>query len=365
MKKTALAVLCLFSAAAFGQSKKFNFKLGEEYELPKRTEDLSFFGNDKDGIVNLSLKKEELHVIRFDTKKLGITNDQVIDLPDVTKNFNSEYVAYFNPDCYWLHSDWDKDAEKEILYYDKIDVASGKITSANNKIIEAGKFGVSYFSSGFMNGGKAVNKYSYNQDAHQTKLLVNYRLKPEVKNDKENYDKIGIFVFDNKMNKLWGREYTMPYTEAMMNNNDFTVDAQGNAYMLAKVYEGEKRRERDKETGKPAYHYEVLKFTKDDNKITKATITLGDYFVKQPTLIENSLGELLIACAYSKNFRNTSTDGIFLAKMDTQGKIEKTKTGTTSFRWRSWKNLSRPRKSAKWKRRTTTRRPTLQSATWW
>ena len=122
MKYFLLATAFLTSALSYGQSKKFSFKLGDEYELPRKTEDLAFFGNEKDGIVNLSLKKEELNITRFNPKSLGKTMEQVIDL-DVTKNFNSETVTDFNSNSYfWIHSDWDKSAEKEMLFYDKIDI---------------------------------------------------------------------------------------------------------------------------------------------------------------------------------------------------------------------------------------------------
>ena len=53
MKYLLLATAFLFSTITYGQSKKFTFKLGDEYELPRKTEDLAFFGNEKDGIVNL------------------------------------------------------------------------------------------------------------------------------------------------------------------------------------------------------------------------------------------------------------------------------------------------------------------------
>ena len=55
----------------------------------------------------------------------------------------------------------------------------------------------------------------------------------------------------------------MPYTEAIMDNIDFSVDSKGNAYMLAKVYDSEKRKEVDKETGAAGYHYEVLSNAND------------------------------------------------------------------------------------------------------
>jgi hypothetical protein len=87
IKFLLFATIFLISTLSYGQSKKFSFKLGDEYELPRKTEDLAFFGNEKDGIVNLSLKKEELNIVRFNPKTLGKTMEQVVDL-DVTKNFN-------------------------------------------------------------------------------------------------------------------------------------------------------------------------------------------------------------------------------------------------------------------------------------
>jgi len=75
MKYLLLIPVYLVSAICYGQgqSKKFTFKLGTEYDLPRKTEDLAFFGNDKDGIVNLSLKKDELIITRFNTKTLQKT----------------------------------------------------------------------------------------------------------------------------------------------------------------------------------------------------------------------------------------------------------------------------------------------------
>jgi hypothetical protein len=46
-----------------------------------------------------------------------------------------------------------------------------------------------------------------------------------------------------KLNKLWGNEFRMPYTEAIMDNSDFSLDSKGNAYMLAKVYNSDAEKE--------------------------------------------------------------------------------------------------------------------------
>src|ERR1700754_4800368 len=118
MKYTLIAAMALltFTAKAQSQSKKFTFKLGSEFELPRKSEDLSFFGNQRDGIVNLSLRKDEIIIVKFDGKTLEQSGEKNIELPDVTKNFNSEIVAEFaNGNYFWLHSDWDKKEEIESL----------------------------------------------------------------------------------------------------------------------------------------------------------------------------------------------------------------------------------------------------------
>jgi len=331
MKYFLLVTAFLTSAFSYGQSRKFSFKLGDEYELPRKTEDLAFFGNEKDGIVNLSLKKEELNITRFNPKSLGKTMEQVIDL-DVTKNFNSELVVDFNNNnYYWLHSDWDKKAETEVLYYDKIDVAKGKIAEANHKLFETTKIAGQFTHAGFLYNYKTTEKYQYNYDADRKKLLVSYRLEPESRNDKKNYDKIGFQIYDEGLNKIWGGEFKMPYTEAIMDNTDFSVDSKGNAYMLVKVYDSDSRKEKDKSSGKPAYHYEVFKFTRDNKSIAITPISVDDNYIREATLIESSLHDMIIACTFSKKSKGNGTDGIFLSIIDPNGKVIKYKNGYYEF----------------------------------
>ena len=359
MKYALLLAVALFSTAIYGQSKKFSFTLGSAYSLPRKSEDLSFFGNEKDGIVNLSLKKDELNISRFDSKTLNLTGEKKIELPELTKNFNSETVVDFGTGYFWIHSDWDKEDEKELLYYDVIDVVNGKITTANKKMIETTKIAGTLVASGFYQS-KTTDKYQFNYDAAKSKMLVSYRLKPLEKNDKKNYDIIGLHVFDDKMNKLWGNEFTMPYTEAIMDNADFSVDSKGNAYMLAKVYDSEKRKEIDKETGKAAYHYEVLKFSKDNKKIIHTTIAIDDYFIKETSLIENSLHEMVIACTYSKKPKGSGTDGIFLAMMDQNDKMTKYKNGYYEFPLAELEKFESARSKRKMERKNGYEAPNLK-----
>lgn len=242
MKSLLIVVLALTGFTGIAQSKKFSVKIGDPYELPRKSTDLAFFGNDEDGIINLSLKKDELTIVRFNPKSLSQTSDKSIELSDVTRNMNSETVVNFGRDYYWLHSDWDKPAKKEILRASKIDVINGTLTNIDKPILESDKIaGETTIRGGFYGSANKVDdKYRYNYSADNNFLLVSYRLVPEFKNDKKNYDKLGLHVYDKTLNKVWGNDFTMPYTEAIMDNSDFSVDSKGNAYLLAKVYDSEK-----------------------------------------------------------------------------------------------------------------------------
>ncbi|MFT3701930.1 MAG: hypothetical protein QM802_06160 [Agriterribacter sp.] len=330
MKKILVAIFCTFSILSYSQSKKFQFKTGSEYGLPRKAEDLSFFGNDEDGIVNLSLKREALYFTRFDPKTLTQTDERIINLPEATGNMNSEMVVDFNKNYYWLMSDWDKDAQLESLYAVKVDVKNGKLSEKNQKLIETTKMA----SNGLAGRGfyrfKQVEKYQFNYDADHKKLLVSYRLTPEDKRDKYNYDKLGMYVFDENMQKLWGGEFTMPYTEKRMDNEDFAVDAKGDAYLLAKVYETESRKEKDKD-GNAGYHLEVFKFTKNNKQVINATVSIDQYFIQESSLIENAMHDMIIACTYSKKAWKNGTEGIFLGILNTEGKVADYKKGFYKF----------------------------------
>lgn len=333
MKYVAALALLFISVFSYGQSKKFVFKLGEEYELPKKSEDLAYYGDSANGIINLSYYKKQLTVYKFDFRSLSQKGGQEVELNNASKNFNSEEVITIGGNCFWLHSDWDKGNKKEKLYSSQIDIKTGRAMNENKLLFENDKVAGDLQGGGwFASGAKTVNKYDYNYNAGNNKLLISYRYNPEIKNDKKNYDKLGFFVVDEKMNKIWSNDFTMPYTEAVMDNSDFSIDENGNAYLLAKVYNSDARKETDKETGKPGYHYEVFKFTADGSMIHKA-IESDDYYLKQPTLIENGLHEMIIATTYSKKStkKSNGTDGVFLAKFDGKNDIVQYKKGVYEF----------------------------------
>lgn len=328
MKGYLVVLLSLITTLAYPQQTKFSFAMGDEYLVPWSAMNREFVGDESFGIAEIYTNLKKLTIVKFDPKSLNKTSENTIDLPGMSKTYRAERVVNPGDNYYWLHSEWDNDSESELLYADKIDIASGKITESNKKLIQASKMAGYYIERP---SGPFYVKYNFDYDMEHKKLLITYRLWPEERNDKINYDRIGFFVFDENLNKLWGNEFTMPYTEAISDNSDFSVDGNGNAYLLSKIYDSERRRERDKETGAPAYHYEIFKFVKNNKKIITVNIPSDDYFFQEASLMETVNHNVLAAFSYSKKSSGRSTDGIFLATIDDNNKIVKFKTGYYEF----------------------------------
>lgn len=157
-----------------------------------------------------------------------------------------------------------------------------------------------------------------------SKILVGYRYPAKSKDDKTNYDVVGVHVYDNKLNLLWNKDITLPYTEVMMDNRNFGVDKDGNAYLLAKVFATADRKEKTKD-GAANYRYELLRMSQSSSTIKKTPIELGE-FVNSSMLMESPLGGMLAIGFYSDYPKITTSNGAFVARIDKEGNLQSGKT---------------------------------------
>jgi hypothetical protein len=81
-------------------------------------------------------------------------------------------------------------------------------------------------------GLKGGTNFSIKKSYDESKIMVHYNLKPLSKKDAINKDEVGIYVFDNTMNKVWGNEVRMPKTEKEINNISYTITSSGVAKLL-------------------------------------------------------------------------------------------------------------------------------------
>jgi hypothetical protein len=201
-------------------SKKY-FSVGNDQSLSVKT---------RSGVVTLQ---------KFDiaTKK-EVAREVHADFPKYTKE---QQILQVEGHIYFISEAYDKKSKTFTVSAREInsdDLSMGDLTTlftTDRPVVGAvASFGtVQMFSF----GPPRANKFEVISSFDGSKILIRYRLKPASRKDSENYDELGFYVFDNKLNKLWGKEQKMPYTEKEMNNLAYTVASDGTAYMLALVRE--------------------------------------------------------------------------------------------------------------------------------
>ncbi len=216
-----------------------------------------------------------------------------------------------------LYSIYDKSKKTNELYARDLDFKIGNFNGPGYKLLTA---------EGEMS--KYGDRFQLNSSFDSTMFTVRYRLKPEKVNDDKNYDKIGLFVFryDNGLKLVGGKTHTMPYTEAKMDELGFTVDSRGNTYLLAKVYEGEKKRVKDDE-GFVLYTLEMIKFDVATQEMTKSKLVLPERHIASIDLKETNDQQMLAVGYFANGSRKEiGVDGVFFAKVNAAGELTNMKS---------------------------------------
>lgn len=181
-------------------------------------------------------------------------------------------------------------------------------------------------NAGFEDENKiSFGSYKLDFSRNQKAVVFTYRLKPERKKDVENHDVMGMQVFNQNMEKRWGGEMRMPFSEARMDNLSFIVSDQEKVYLLCKVYDGETSRE-NRSRFVPNYHLELLIYEKGKETPTILEIKLDRVVPKSAYLFETEKGEILLGGFYAKAL-NKPTDGAFVLQLNEKEKQSSLKNG--------------------------------------
>lgn len=341
LMSTAFAFL-IAPIIAFAQINDGNisFSWGDNYELPKRHADLGFIGNQEDGYVQIGhAPHRSLSFQKFNTQ-LKLASETTIDLSDMPDDYQSVAFTNIGNKYYWVFCTWDRKDERERLFTQEIDIKNTKLAGKAKQICATSKLTGNAMGTALWGISLGIrDKWNLYYSLDSNKLLVQYRKKPEKRDDSKNRDVIGFQVFDKEMNKIWGKEIRMPYTEERMDNEDYDVDKDGNVYTLAKVYNEDKGSKK-----KPNYRMEILKWSKDANDVAKIPFKFTDKFVSAARMTKDFEGNLMVvgfysnkkpAQAYSGFNRkdvSLSSDGVFLLKLNEQtGELTEVKKGIYEF----------------------------------
>lgn len=305
-----IAIAILFTHSTLAQT---SVSLGKPYEVIDSPIKLYF----AQGSEIMTVKVEKggvLTIQKFNSQKLELVSRKSYD--DFPKSSMLEKVLRLHNRYFVFYSLYNN--EKEELHVREIDFKSGKFTSAGVKVLSVNqKVTGDLAVSGFFNYA-TTGKYSFYHNSDSSKTLVTYRIRPETKSDKKNFDILGLSVFDQELDLMWSHEVTMPYTEKKMNTLDFAPDKNGNAYIVAQIFDDNSTKEKDKE-GNPNYSIEIFKID-SSGKLIKNPVNIPDKFIQTLWVYENPKGFMVCAGFYNKGKETENADGIMVLGLDNNGK---------------------------------------------
>jgi len=304
MKKIGLLVALTFVVSTlFAQKDELDFK-GVEVGVPYPVVDArskNYFSYE-DLIIGVKIDGKKFILQTYHTNKLTLEKIKIYE--DFPKGFQVEEFLEINEKVYLFYSLWDKRNTKEQLFYREINPESCSFMGKGQLLVTVnGKVSGSTYSKGFYSFGTA-DKFDLLTSFDESKLLVQYRKYPKHKKDAINKDVIGLHVFDANLEKEWGKEVEMPYTEKKMDNLDYTVDNFGDAFMAVRVYRDNTTKliTKEKEIN---YDIELFKFEAGSGNLTqkKINLTTGK-FMSSIRLFESGDDKIVVAGYYSDGGKN-------------------------------------------------------------
>lgn len=314
MRKQLTFFILLLTPVAISQVKisdDFSYEVSNPYEVVDGFK--AYFSEDNE-VLAFKYGGGNFTIQRFGGEKMNEIKRG--EIPK-SEGFTIESVNKVGKKYYFFYSVWDRDAGNEQLFAREIDFEACKFAGEGELLFKVkGKVSGGFNAGGLLGFGSTDGggKFKLTSSYDESKILIQYRKKPEEKNDALNKDVIGMYVYDAEMSVVWSGDIEMPYTEKKMNNLGYSIDSDGNTYILAEVYKDETTRRYTKE-GDPNFDLELIKVGVSDQELVSTRIKLKDRFITDVGFFEGSAGEIIIAGFYGNNKRG-GTDGFFMSKIE-------------------------------------------------
>ncbi len=227
-------VLLIIAQIAISQAKLSNdFKVINS--TPYKVVDAKmkeYFSDNNGNIYSIKTNNANVVIQKFDINTMKeVARKTYTEWPPYNKSLG---ILELGESFYYLYESLDKKTNKKTVYARQFITTDCTLDKQVKLFSSDGSVAMGPIGEdlGFwgMKGGAPFTIYRSFDDS---KFMINYRRKPLLKRDAANHDLLGFFVFDTSLNKVWGREVKMPYTEKVMNNLAYTVGTDGTVYMMA------------------------------------------------------------------------------------------------------------------------------------
>jgi len=202
-------------------------RIGEPYPVQDAT--AKYYFSNGDNILTVKVRGSLIILQKFNVaslSQLSLHNEKLYAHPFLIEGVEEICNSY-----YIFFSSWNESERREELLAQEVSIDSCSFIG-EPKLIATSGTKVAPFT-GYKNEKR---KFRFYYSFDRTKLLIQYRLYQQEKDDKKNFDRIGLHVLDSNLTKVWGKVITLPYTEHQLRNLDYAVDRKGNIYLMSLVY---------------------------------------------------------------------------------------------------------------------------------
>ena len=315
-------LLMVFPFVVIAQSpvpKDFDIEISRPYKVIDSYSRQYF--NIGDNIFAFKHTKDGYVIQKFSTSTLKLVSTKnITGLPD---KIVVESIREIDDKLFFFYSLWDKKNEKEQLFYQEVNLATGNLDGKEKLLISVdGKVTGTIAGTGKLYGVQIVDKFKFYNSNDDSLLLIRYRKKPSKRNDAKSNDVIGFNVFTSNLTKVWTKEVRMPYTEKKMDNIDYHIDHKANVYLLSMIYNGSAS-SMELVKGKPNYRIEVIKISPDSDEVKRFQTSLGSKMINSISLYQGYENDLIMGGYYTISNKDIhDARGIFYLRMDENGIVK-------------------------------------------
>ncbi len=321
--KIIIATFLLMVLPFFGFTQiKYVKNLGYEIGKPYKSENAyyrRYFQKDGELLAIKVFKKSETVIQKLDAKNLNlISSNNISDLP---KGATFEDVIEFN-DRYFFIFTVKSNSDHEV-FYREIDFQTGTFLTKDILLfhIKGKQREVSKSIIGTMFSAHFGDKLDYVISPDGKNLLFLYSITPKGK-DTKIFSSVGLFVFDESLNIIWGKEVKMPYTLRKLDFYDTFISNDTKAYILSKVYNDDSGKDKkNDEDIVPNYKMELFVIDGLSEAFHKIPTSLNRQFIHNLIFLDSFPNELVCAGFYSKGEELKNSEGIFVWYLNEKGEI--------------------------------------------
>jgi len=291
MKKSIVSFLAfqLLSTLASAQKPaKASITFGEEYKESKRMSMDEVMSFDDNGFI---VRNSDFKTIRLDyfTSSMKRTLAVPVDLGQKGEKRGFEFGVDFNDRLLIFSSFTNKKQEKSYLFYQEFNKGNLKPDGELVKIAE-----INVVNSGGLFGG-TYGSFANRMSRDKSKMLIS----GQGSSKKKAYEELNFVVVDDKLDILWEKSVTLPYTDDLFSIENMIIDNQGRVHVLGKLFEDKREAKQKEKQGEAPFTYMILSFYNNGEDMTEYTLEFSGKYARSMNIAMSAKEEIICAGYYS------------------------------------------------------------------